>query len=71
MTEQQPLTITEVPEQKQNLWTRNKARAGKVTAIAAVVGLSAFALGRKSSKACACPSDSTDVTVDAGQTDPV
>jgi hypothetical protein len=68
MTEQPDAVVTSVPEQPTSFWTRNKARAGKAAAITAVVGLGAFALGRKSRNSCVCPSDSSDNDT-AGQTD--
>ena len=68
MTEQPDAVVTSVPEQSPSFWTRNKARAGKAAAITAVVGLGAFALGRKSRNSSTCPNASSDNDT-AGQTD--
>jgi hypothetical protein len=65
---EQPNVITDVPEQKSR-FSRLKAPAVKATAILAVVGLGAYALGRKTAND-SCPCDTSD-TETAGQTDPV
>ncbi len=68
---EQPAVITDVPEQKKPRFTsRLKAPAVKITAALAVVGLGAYALGRKANGSDSCPCDSSD-TETAGQTDPV
>ncbi len=67
MTEQPTPVITEVPAKKSSWTSRLKAPAVKITAALAVVGLGAYALGRKaSSDDCSCDTDDSDA---AGQTD--
>jgi len=66
MTETPDAVITELPEQKSTLWTRNKGRLAKVGTITVLVGASAYALGRKS-KSGSCPNSSSDNAETDGQ----